>query len=51
MGGTARLLLEILHPHGSFHPSGTRMLFYERMEASSMVMLRGRSSVPEPSAS
>jgi hypothetical protein len=30
---------EILHPCGSFHPGGTRMLFSDNMEASSMMDL------------
>jgi hypothetical protein len=33
MGGTANPPAKILHPCGSFHPGGTRILFSERMEA------------------
>jgi hypothetical protein len=41
MGGTAKPPAEILHSSGSFHPGGSRMLFSDRMEASSMVKHRG----------
>jgi hypothetical protein len=37
---------EILHPYGSFHPDGTRMLFSKRMEASLMLKLRGARRCP-----